>query len=151
MRTKCLLDLVGGIEVFVDLDNRNFLLLKIKQLDKIHYIPKNFPNFSLCHLTWINLSPGDNNFSMLSLAKIISPQFSSISPRAGKRLLSPQSHVIIHINYPGYLWFLSPLTFSTLNEAYFHSRLPPYFLLFALPNFTSDLKWLYISIMNSYY
>ena len=39
MRTNCLLDLVGGIEVFVDLDNRNFLLLKrSKELDKIHYI-----------------------------------------------------------------------------------------------------------------
>ena len=52
MRTNCLLDLVGGIEVFVYLDNRKFLLLKSnKELDKIHYILKFFPEFSLCHLT----------------------------------------------------------------------------------------------------
>lgn len=123
MRTNCLLDLVGGIEVFVYLDNRKFLLLKSnKELDKIHYILKNFPEFSLCHLTWMKLLPGDHTFSMPSLAKgaskfhlKFSSKFSSVTLKLGKGLLSPQSHVIIHINYPVYLWFLSPLTLTLMK------------------------------------
>ena len=123
MRTNCLLDLVGGIEVFVYLDNRKFLLLKSnKELDKIHYILKFFPEFSLCHLTWMKLLPGDHTFSMPSLTKgtskfhlKFSSKFSSVTLKLGKGLLSPQSHVIIHINYPLYLWFLSPLTLTLMR------------------------------------
>ena len=43
-----------------------------------------------------------------------SSKFSSVILKVGKGLLSPQRRVIIHINYPVNLWFLSPLTFLTL-------------------------------------
>ena len=98
-------------------------------MDKIHYIKKKkFLNFSLCHLTWMKLLPGDHTFSMPSLTKgaskfhlKFSSKFSSVTLKVGKRLLSHQSHVIFHIKYPVYLWFLSPLTSLTLKMLQFSS------------------------------
>lgn len=97
----------------VGLDNRNSLL-KIKQLDKITYTLKNLKNFSFCHLTWMKLLPGDNIFSIVLFSANNFFSIPPISLRTGKGLLSPQCPIIIHVNYPFYLWFLSSLTFSTL-------------------------------------
>lgn len=109
-RTACLLDLVSGTEVFVDLDNRNFFCCwKSGNWTKSIIFLKCSPNFSLCHLTWMKRSPGDNTFSM-----IISSHFSLVLLKAGKGLLPPQSQVILHVNCPLCLWHPSHLTFSVL-------------------------------------